>query len=284
MYTLQNLLDIMAKMRGPGGCPWDREQTLESLKQYLVEECYEVIDAIDSGRADKHADELGDLLLQVVFQAQIRREQGLFAFEEVVDRICEKLIRRHPHVFGNARVSGSQDVLKNWEAIKAQEKKDAAAGKHADAPPSLLGDMPRHLPALHKAHHLQKRLARVGFDWNQVHDVVAKIDEELAEVKQALAAGDAARIKEELGDLLFAVANLSRFQGLNAEEVLQRAVEKFAGRVQAMEQRVKQAGRELAQCSLAELDAHWNAVKADESVRRPATGSKSGQGPAPNVE
>lgn len=271
MHTLQNLLDIMAKMRGEGGCPWDREQTLESLKQYLVEECYEVIDAIDSGRADKHADELGDLLLQVVFQAQIRREQGLFAFEEVVDRICEKLIRRHPHVFGNTHVSGSQEVLKNWEAIKVREKQESAAGTSADGtlpgvPPSLVGDIPRHMPALHKAHHLQKRLARVGFDWNQVHDVVAKIDEELAEVKQALAAGDAAQIKEELGDLLFAVANLSRFQGLNAEEVLQRAVDKFAKRVQAVEQRVRLSGRELSQCTLAELDAHWNAVKAAEST------------------
>ncbi|MCX6992751.1 MAG: nucleoside triphosphate pyrophosphohydrolase [Kiritimatiellaeota bacterium] len=265
-YTFQNLLDIMAKMRGEGGCPWDREQTLESLKQYLIEECYEVIDAIDSGRADKHADELGDLLLQVVFQAQIRREQGLFAFEEVVDRICKKLIRRHPHVFGNTQVSGSPEVLKNWEAIKAQEKKDAADGALSDAAPSLVGDMPRHLPALHKAHHLQKRLARVGFDWNKVHDVVAKIDEELAEVKQALAAGDAEQINEELGDLLFAVVNLSRFQGLNAEEVLQRAVDKFAKRVQAVEQRVRLSGRELAQCNLAELDAHWNAVKAAEST------------------
>jgi len=265
-YTLQNLLDIMAKMRAEGGCPWDREQTLESLKQYLVEECYEVIDAIDSGRADKHADELGDLLLQVVFQAQIRREQGQFAFEDVVDRVCKKLIRRHPHVFGNARVSGSQEVLKNWEAIKALEKQEAVAGTPADgAPPSLVGDMPRHLPALRKAHHLQKRLARVGFDWNQVHDVVAKIDEELAEVKQALSAGDAEQIKEELGDLLFAVVNLSRFQGLNAEEVLQCAVDKFAKRVKAVEQRVRLSGRELSQCTLAELDAHWNAVKAAEN-------------------
>ena len=265
-YTLQNLLDIMAKMRAEGGCPWDREQTLESLKQYLIEECYEVIDAIDSGRADKHADELGDLLLQVVFQAQIRREQGQFAFEEVVDRICAKLVRRHPHVFGNTRVAGSQDVLKNWEAIKVREKQAAADGTLSGASPSLVGDMPRHMPALHKAHHLQKRLARVGFDWNQVHDVVAKIDEELAEVKQALAAGDAEQIKEELGDLLFAVANLSRFQGLNAEEVLQRAVDKFAKRVQAVEQRVRLSGRELSQCTLAELDAHWNAVKAAEST------------------
>jgi len=264
MYTIQNLLDIMAKMRGEGGCPWDREQTLESLKQYLIEECYEVIDAIDSGRADKHADELGDLLLQVVFQAQIRREQGLFAFEEVVDCICEKLVRRHPHVFGNVRVSGSQDVLKNWEAIKVREKQDAAADALSDVSPSLICDIPRHMPALHKAHHLQKRLARVGFDWNQVHDVVAKIDEELAEVKQALAAGDAEQINEELGDLLFAVVNLSRFQGLNAEEVLQRAVDKFVKRVQAVEQCVRLSGRELSQCTLDELDAHWNAVKAVE--------------------
>ena len=268
-YTLQNLLDILAKMRGEGGCPWDREQTLESLKQYLVEECYEVIAAIDSGRADKHADELGDLLLQVVFQAQIRHEQGLFAFDEVVDRVCAKLIRRHPHVFGNTSVSGSADVLKNWEAIKAREKQEAVTGtpgggKLSDAPPSLVGDIPRHMPALHKAHHLQKRLARVGFDWQQVHDVVAKIDEELAEVKQALAAGNAAKIDEELGDLLFAVVNLSRFQGLNAEEVLQRAVNKFTKRVQAVEQRVRQTGRELSQCTLEELDAHWNAVKAAE--------------------
>ncbi len=275
-YTIQNLLDIMAKLRGEGGCPWDREQTLESLKQYLVEECYEVIDAIDSGRADKHADELGDLLLQVVFQAQIRREQDAFAFDEVVDRICAKLIRRHPHVFDNASVSGSQEVLKNWEAIKVLEKKESAGREPTAAPPSMVGDIPRHMPALHKAHHLQKRLARVGFDWNQVHDVVAKIDEELAEVKQALAAGDAAQIDEELGDLLFAVVNLSRFQGLNAEEVLQRAVVKFSKRVQAVEQRVRQTGRELSQCSLPELDAHWNAVKAvEKNAKRAGDGRQA---------
>lgn len=267
-YTIQDLLDIMAKMRADGGCPWDREQTLESLKQYLVEECYEVVDAIESGSVDKHADELGDLLLQVVFQAQIRREQGQFAFEDVVDRICEKLIRRHPHVFGDARVSGTSEVLKNWEAIKAEErKKDAVEGDGKSAPISLVGNIPRHMPALHQAHHLQKRLARVGFDWTQVHDVVAKIDEELAEVKDALSSGDAAKIREELGDLLFAVVNLSRFQGLNAEEVLRCAVDKFVKRVQAVEQRVRQTGREMAQCNLEELDAHWNAVKAAEETQ-----------------
>ncbi|MBI2437659.1 MAG: nucleotide pyrophosphohydrolase, partial [Lentisphaerae bacterium] len=164
--------------------------------------------------------------------------------------------------------ASSQDVLKNWEAIKLREKQESADGSNCRSPSSLVGDIPRHLPALHKAHHLQKRLARLGFDWKQVHDVVAKIDEELAEVKQALAAGDAARIREELGDLLFAVVNLSRFQGLNAEEVLRRAVDKFAKRVQAIEQRLRQTGRELAQCTLAELDEHWNAVKATESSPR----------------
>ncbi len=263
-YTLENLLEIMARMRAEGGCPWDREQTLDSLKQYLVEECYELLDAIESGEVDKHADELGDLLLQVVFQAQIRREQEKFTFGDVVNRLCEKLIRRHPHVFGPTKVSGSDEVLKNWEAIKALEK---TTGRPADAgePPSVVGDIPRSLPALHKAHRLQQRLARVGFDWTHVHDVVAKIDEELAEVKQAIAAGNAERIREEIGDLLFAVVNLGRFQKLNSEEVLGRAVEKFARRVRAVERRARGEGRELADCSFAELDAHWNAVKAAET-------------------
>ncbi len=264
--TVQSLLDIMARLRAEGGCPWDREQTLDSLKPYLVEECYEVLDAIDGGDPARHADELGDLLLQVVFQAQIRREQGAFGFGDVVRRICEKLVRRHPHVFADVRVSGSADVLKNWEAIKTRERApDAPAGE----PASVVGDLPRHLPALHKAQHLQKRLARVGFDWNRVHEVVAKIDEELAEVKRALAAGDAAQVRDELGDLLFAVVNLARFQGLHAEDVLRRAVDKFARRVRAVEARVRREGRELADCSLEELDTHWNAVKAAE----PAAGA-----------
>ncbi|MBI2439893.1 MAG: nucleoside triphosphate pyrophosphohydrolase [Lentisphaerae bacterium] len=265
-YTIKDLLDIMARMRGAGGCPWDREQTLASLKQYLIEECYELIDAIDAGQTEKHAEELGDLLLQVVFQAQIRAEQRQFSFADVVDRLCAKLVRRHPHVFGQASVSDSREVLKNWEAIKLQEKQGAANEPGCGTSSSLVSDIPRHLPALHKAHHLQKRLARLGFDWQQVHDVVAKIEEELSEVKQALAAGDTARISEELGDLLFAVVNLSRFQGLNAEEVLGRAVDKFARRVRAVEQRVRQTGRELTECSLAELDEYWNAVKAAGST------------------
>lgn len=266
MDAIDRLLEIMARMRAEGGCPWDREQTLESLKQYLVEECYEVIDAVDSGQAAKHKEELGDLLLQVVFQAQIRKEQGAFTFEDVARDIAAKLIRRHPHVFGGQAVSGSAEVLKNWEAIKAGEKHAAqsAAGRPA-APRSIVEGVPRHLPALHKAQHVQRRVARVGFDWKEVREVVAKVEEELAEVKAALARGDARRVREEIGDLLFAVVNLSRFQGLNAEEALNLTVDKFVRRFQAVERGLRDEGRDAAHCPPAELDARWNAVKAAEA-------------------
>lgn len=265
MQTMNQLLDIMARLRAEGGCPWDREQTLESLKQYLVEECYEVIDAVESGQVASHQDELGDLLLQVVFQAQIRKEQGAFTFEDVARHICKKLIRRHPHVFGDQTVTGSAEVLKNWEAIKTREKQETqAASAQPIKPRSIVEGIPRHLPALHKAHHVQRRVSRVGFDWNRVHDVMTNVEEELAEIKQALTTGDTRRIQEEIGDLLFAVVNLSRFQKLNAEEALDRTVNKFVRRFQAVEQRLYQEGRTVSRCSLAEMDAHWNAVKADE--------------------
>ncbi len=265
MDAIDQLLEIMARMRAEGGCPWDREQTLESLKQYMVEECYEVIDALDSGQAAKHKEELGDLLLQVVFQAQIRKEQGAFTFEDVAQAISKKLIRRHPHIFGGQAVANSAEVLKNWEAIKAQEKRAAqsAAGRPGE-PRSIVEGVPRHLPALHKAQHVQRRTARVGFDWDAAQDVVAKIEEELAEVKAALAQGDSAQVREEIGDLLFAVVNLSRFQDLNAEEALNLAVDKFIRRFQALEQGLRAEGRDAVSCTPAELDARWNAVKAAE--------------------
>ncbi len=262
MEAIQQLLEIMARLRSAAGCPWDREQTLDSLKQYLVEECYELIDAIDSGQPAKHQEELGDLLLQVVFQAQVRQEEGAFTFGDVVRGLNAKLIRRHPHVFGQQPVSGSAEVLKNWEAIKAREKQAAPASDQP--PPSVVGNVPRHLPALHKAQHVQRRVARVGFDWQQLEDVMAKVDEELAEVKAALAAGDPAQIRAEIGDLLFAVVNLSRFQGMNAEETLDQTVAKFTRRFQAVERRLHQQQRDITQCSLAEMDACWNAVKAEE--------------------
>ncbi len=264
MQALEQLLDIMARLRAQDGCPWDREQTLETLKQCLVEECYEVIDALNSGQAAQHKDELGDLLLQIVFQAQIRQERGEFNFEDVVRQISAKLIRRHPHVFSGQTVADSAEVLKNWEAIKAREKPAAPAGAGAAPPRSLVAGIPSQLPALLKAQRIQSRVARVGFDWQKLTDVVAKVAEELAEVQTALATGSAQQITEEIGDLLFAVVNLSRFQELNAEEALNHAVAKFVRRFQAMEERLWRAGRQITQCSLAELDALWNEVKALE--------------------
>ncbi len=262
--SIDRLLGIMARLRAPGGCPWDRAQTLASLKQYALEECYEVVDAIDSGDIDKHAEELGDLLLQVVFQAQIRAEKKQFTFDDVVKRVCEKLIRRHPHVFGNLKAANQREVLRNWEKIKSQEKAKSSGGKPAGIASSVVEGLPRHLPALHKAHQFQQRLARVGFDWTNAHDVMMKVEEELGEVKEALAKGDKKEFRVELGDLLFAVVNLCRFRGLHAEEVLQGALQKFTRRFREVERRVHSKGREISQCTLRELDAQWEAVKKSE--------------------
>lgn len=259
---INELLKIMERLRGPDGCPWDREQTLQSLQQYLVEECYEVIYAAENESPEKHAEELGDLLLQVVFQAQLQKELGRFDFNDVVRHICAKLIRRHPHVFSDVRADTTRAVLQNWEAIKADEKKTGREEK--DAIPSIIGEISKHLPALHKAHHLQKKVARIGFDWNDVGGVIAKIEEELQEVKQALAAGDNAAAHAEIGDLMFAVVNLCRFQNINAEVALNRAVLKFTRRFRQIEARLHAAGRKLTDCTSTELDEHWNAVKQTE--------------------
>jgi tetrapyrrole methylase family protein / MazG family protein len=253
---IEGLREIIGRLRGEGGCPWDREQTLETLKQYLIEESYEVLDAIDSKDPARHAEELGDLLLQVLLQAAIRKEKGEFSFDDVVEGLSEKLVRRHPHVFGDVKVSGTKDVLKNWEAIKSGEKK--AERK------SVLDGIPRHFPALHRAQKAQSRAARVGFDWVELKDVIAKVDEEVEETKQAISRHNAGRIRDEIGDLLFSIVNLSRHQNINAEECLDAATNKFAGRFRQVEQRVMKEGRKLSDCSLAEMDAHWEAVKNEE--------------------
>jgi tetrapyrrole methylase family protein/MazG family protein len=249
-------VEIMRRLRAPDGCPWDRQQTLSSLKQYLVEECYEVLDAIDSGDRARLAEELGDVLLQVVFQAQICSEEGSFTFDDVARAISEKLVRRHPHVFADVKVSGADDVLRNWEAIKREEKAGGAR--------SAVAGIPRHLPALHRAQQVQRRAARVGFDWEAAHQVVNKIEEEMTEVKAAMTSGDSARVREEIGDLLFAVVNLSRFLGHNAEEALDDTINKFIRRFQGIEQRVHERGRRMTDCKLAELDAIWNEIKRSE--------------------
>jgi len=251
---IDRLLYVVDRLRGEGGCPWDREQTLETLKPYLVEECYEVLDALDGDNPDDHAEELGDVLLQIAMHARIRSEAGDFTFDDVAHRIADKLIHRHPHVFGDVKVVNSDEVLANWEQLKAAEKEDS----------STLAGIPRHLPALQKAQRLQSRAARVGFDWEHIHDVVAKIDEELAETREAMDNADKEHLAEEIGDLLFAVVNLARYADINAEEALRQTCDKFIRRFNGVEQRVKDSGQNLHECGLEILDAHWNAVKAKE--------------------
>jgi tetrapyrrole methylase family protein/MazG family protein len=251
---IDRLLYVVDRLRGEGGCPWDREQTLETLKPYLVEECYEVLDALDDGNPDAHAEELGDVLLQIVLHSRIRSEEDTFTFDDVAHRIADKLIYRHPHVFGDVEVADSDEVLANWEQLKAEEKQKD----------SILEGIPRHLPALQKAQRLQSRAARVGFDWEHIHDVVAKIDEELAETREAMDKGNTEHLTEELGDLLFAVVNLARYADINAEEALRKTCDKFIRRFNGVEQRVKDNGQDLHKCGLETLDAHWNAVKDNE--------------------
>lgn len=255
---LSRLVDTVARLRGERGCPWDREQTVESLKPYLVEETYELLDAIDSGDADRHAEELGDVLLQVVLQAQIRAEQAAFTIDDVAHRLCEKLIRRHPHVFGDTAVSDAQEVLRNWEIIKRRE--------HNGTGRSALDGLPRHLPALQKAQRIQSRAARLGFDWPDAAGVLDKIVEEIEEVRRAADAEDAAGVAEEMGDLLFSIVNLCRFLGVDAEQALRAANAKFGARFRAVERRVQRAGGDMHKASLDELEAHWQAVKDGEGV------------------
>ncbi len=256
--AIERLLDVMRKLRAPDGCPWDREQTHESIKGDLIEEAYEVLDAIESGDASLLEEELGDLLLQVVFHSQIGVEAGEFEFHQVADGISEKLIRRHPHVFGEVTVSGSGEVLQNWDAIKKQEKRDA------DKKVSIVSGIPKHLPALQKAHQVQKRAARAGFDWEKIEDVFDKLHEEIDELKEAIESGEEDEIRGELGDLLFSAVNVSRYLGHNPEEVLRHNIDKFVGRFQFVEDRVHAGGCDFPDYTLEELDAFWEEAKSAE--------------------
>lgn len=256
---IKNLLEVVRRLRAPDGCPWDREQTIESMRSCLIEETYEVVDAMDSGDRSALCEELGDLLLQVVFQAQIADEEGAFNFDDVAKGIADKLVRRHPHVFGDVQADTSDQVLKNWEKIKKTEK-------GGEKPRSLVDGIPRHLPALSKAHLVQKRVAKVGFEWDEISGVVDKLEEELAEVKEAMAQKDAGAIREELGDLLFSAVNLNRYLGHESEELLNENIAKFMRRFQSLENRLHAEERELEDCSTDELEAVWQAVKRDEKA------------------
>ena len=255
------LVEVMRRLRAPGGCPWDREQTFETLKPCLLEETYELLEAMDGDDLALHVEELGDVLLQVVFQCAIREEEGLFAFDDVAAALADKLVRRHPHVFGEVSVNSSGEVLRNWEAIKQTEK-----GKKPDR--SAIDGVPATLPALLKAQRTQSKAARVGFDWKDASGATEKIEEELAELREAVAAGDKVKVKEEMGDLLFSVVNTCRFIDVDAESALEGANKKFSRRFREVERRVREQGKTLKACTLAEMDAIWDAVKAEERVGR----------------
>lgn len=256
------LLEIVATLRSPAGCPWDAEQTPESLKPYLLEETYEVLDAIDRGEPSEICDELGDLLLQIVFQARLFEERQAFDMGNVADAIADKLIRRHPHVF-TAQRQGSMEALDaQWERIKAEEKESRGES------PTVLGGVPRHLPALLRARKISERASRVGFDWPEVDGIFAKIDEELQEFREALQRGDRQAMTDELGDLLFAVVNLGRFLNIDAEEALRQTVNRFVARFGHIETSLAERGQTLRQSSPAEMDSLWNEAKRRERKNR----------------
>jgi tetrapyrrole methylase family protein/MazG family protein len=249
---LEELVKIMARLRGEEGCPWDKEQTRESLKPFIVEEAYEVLEAIDEKRPEAIREELGDLLFQIVFQCQIATEKGEFGIVDVIETIASKMISRHPHVFGDADYKTSAEVLVHWEAQKKKE------GKQRD---SILEGIPKTLPALLRAHRLQDRVSRVGFDWERMEDVFAKLDEEVKEFKEALAGKRVGEIEDELGDVLFMIVNISRYIGLNPEEALRKTISKFISRFRYIEMAAADLGRKLSDMSLAEMDALWDEAK-----------------------
>ena len=255
--AMAQVLHLMRALRASTGCPWDREQTLASLRRYLVEECCETLEAIDSGDRDAHREELGDLLLQIVFQSQIREEEGAFAFEDVAVTLAEKLVRRHPHVFGEASAATVGEVERHWAAIKAREKPARARG--------ALGEVPRELPAAAVAETLQRRAARVGFDWPDADGALRKVEEELAEVRVARASGSPAAIEEEVGDLLFAAVNAGRLCGVGCEDALRAATRKFRRRFEQMEALVADEGLRIEELGLEALDQRWSAVKRAET-------------------
>jgi tetrapyrrole methylase family protein / MazG family protein len=254
--AFERLVGIMARLRGPGGCPWDREQTLDTLKPYIVEETYEVLEAIEEGDVAHHQEELGDLLLQVVFHAQLRQEVDEFDAADVTHGICDKLVRRHPHVFGDANAEGAEQAYEQWEIIKAKEKEKENR--------SVIDGVPRALPALIRAQRTTEKASRVGFDWNEVSGPLDKVTEETRELTDAIIAKDVEAMTEELGDLLFAVVNLARFLDLSAEDALNASTNKFSRRFKEIETRVKGQGDQMQDLSISALDRLWNEVKAVE--------------------
>ncbi|ADL06894.1 nucleoside triphosphate pyrophosphohydrolase [Thermosediminibacter oceani] len=256
-YSMKDLINIMARLRGEHGCPWDKAQTHETLKPFLLEEAYEVIDAIDGGDPGELSEELGDLLLQIVFHSRIAEENGRFCFDDVVDGICKKMVRRHPHIFGDLKVSGTADVLKNWEDIKKEEKEVKSYAETMDK-------VPETFPALMRAYKVQEKAARVGFDWENVDGALEKVYEELQELKEVYKSGNGEKIREEIGDLLFAVVNVARFLSVNPELALREATRKFIRRFKYVEEAATKIDKKLHEMTLEDMDRLWNEGKIKE--------------------
>jgi MazG family protein len=265
----EELVAVQARLRAPGGCPWDREQTHLTLRTYLIEEAYEVLDAIENGKPQDLAEELGDLLLQVLFHADMARETGAFDIFQVITGIQDKMVRRHPHVFGDVKAETSGEVLKNWAQLKAKEKQSSTGGraKSQDRSQSALDGVPRNLPALLEAYQLTRRAAQVGFDWKEVNGIFEKLEEEAAELRAALAASDRRAVEEELGDILFSVVNLVRFLKFDPEVTLKHSNLKFKERFQGMERESANSGRQLSELSNEKLEELWVAEKAKKKVQ-----------------
>jgi ATP diphosphatase len=263
--NLRKLIELTVRLRGPNGCPWDRAQDYDTLKPLLLEEAYEVVDAVNARDFEGLEDELGDLLFQVVFYSRIAEEEGRFTIDDVVEHVHSKLIRRHPHVFGNVQAGNADEALQSWLSVKEQER--VAAGKRAKN--SVLDGILPSLPSTLVANELGTRAAEMGFEWAKVGDLLDKIEEEMHELRQELAAqppSESGRVEEEVGDLLFAVANLSRFLHFDPESCLRRANQKFQRRFQAMEQEIQKRGKALKECSLDEMETIWGDIKAREAL------------------
>lgn len=261
-YSLVPLVEIMRRLRGEGGCPWDRKQTHESLRTYIVEEAYEVVQAIDDGDYDELCEELGDMLLQIAFHSQIASESGKFDVGDVIAGVVEKLTRRHPHVFGDVEARDSKTVLRNWERIKQREK----AGD--EGPASVVDNVARALPALMRAVKVQAKASRVGFDWPDVNGPLQKVREEMDELEEARKSGDRAAMFEEIGDILFAIVNVARFLKVDPEIALGKTVDKFVARFKHIESRAGEANRQIEDMTLEEMDALWEEAKSPERGRQ----------------
>ncbi len=277
----EKLAAVQARLRAPDGCPWDREQTHASLRTYLIEEAYEVLEAMESGDDAKFAEEMGDLLLQIVFHSEIAKEEGRFEVSDVIREVHDKMVRRHPHVFGEKRAKDSAEVLKNWEQIKKEEriaagKKNGDGVKGEGKPASLLDGVSKALPAALEGFQLTRRAARIGFDWENVEGVFDKMNEEAGELREALNAKDARRSEEEMGDLLFAAVNLARFLHIDPEIALKKANTKFSSRFRRMEELSAKSGKALAESSREQMEEFWETAKRAEkgTAGKPAEARK----------